>query len=136
MEESGTYAVVTEADALDESYRMGFDRFHDPAGDHPEGHNPMLSLDHFTETARYVNSVVPTLRAMAGYTDSGPGTYTVERPVVVIPQGNEDDQPASGRRFNPDTVLSAVVSQWRHGALDALDPDRDRGDTANEVQLV
>ena len=53
-----------------EAFEMGYNEFQgDPVP--PD----MLDMDGYTSGARYANIILPELRAMAGYQDSGKGTW-------------------------------------------------------------
>lgn len=118
MNYGDTAAVVREVRVLDTATRRGWNEF--GAGDDPSD-EPAGAVDHFTGSARYANHVAPDLRALAGYGDAGHGTYRVERPVVVIPEGDGDDVPATGEILRARDVFDAVHDAWMEGAYDALE---------------
>lgn len=131
-----TVGVVPEDEAIDEAYSMGYNRFEDYPFDPEEAEDadPLRALEHFKESAEWADTVAPRLRALAGYVDSGPGTYTVEREVVVVPSGNEDDLPRDGQKTGIAWVHSALVSAFDRGAADALLGD-ERGANVDAVTL-
>jgi len=45
---------------------------------HGEGDAHAYAADSYCQTAEYANHVLPALRKMAGYSDAGAGTYTIE----------------------------------------------------------
>lgn len=130
----GTIAVVLEADVLDEAYSMGYERFE--STDTIEADQPHEFMSHFKSSSEWINGIHPSLRALSGYVDSGKGTYTVPRDVIVVPQGDEDDIPLSGMMYDMDHVHGVVLEAWSEGAFDALYEDRERGDSADEVYIT
>lgn len=120
MPSEHTVAVVREADALDSAYQMGYDGFDEAP---PEVDEPADALIHFKESAEWANNVHPKLRATAGYVDSGTGTYTVPRKVIVVPDGNEHDSPMNGVQMGIGHVEDALVGAFDKGALDAMSGD-------------
>lgn len=120
MPDEHTVAVVLEADAIDTAYAMGYDRFDEAP---PEVDDTFEALSHYKETAEFINSVHPDLRALAGYVDSGPGTYTVKRKTVVVNVGNEDDSPMDGVQMDPQYVEDKLVRAFDQGALDSMNGD-------------
>jgi hypothetical protein len=133
--DASTIGVIPEDDVLDAAYRMGYQRFEDADSIEEEGGDPLEALSHFKEMATYCNSIAPRLRALAGYVDSGPGTYTVERDVVVVPGHAQDDVPRDGKHMGLTWVHEKVVDAFDRGALDALE-GRDNGATAMDVNLT
>lgn len=116
---SDTIAVVKPNYYLEQAYQKGYDRFDGEAT--PERSDP--SLDGFTDSATYANHVLPGLRQMAGYDDSGHGTYTQEREVAAIIAGREEDEPAEATLVSSYKVYDRLVEAWRGGALDAMAGD-------------
>lgn len=114
-----TIGVIPEAETLDEAYSMGYSRFAD-ADPVADGDEAAEHIEHFTESAEYANSVAPNLRALSGYVDSGPGTYTVERQIVVVPDGAEADLPRDGKHMALGYVFEIVHDAWRAGVYDAV----------------
>lgn len=131
---ASTIGVIPEADVLDEAYRMGYNRFEDAAETADEHGDELDSLEHYKEMATYINNVAPRLRALAGYVDSGHGTYQVERDVVVIPDHAQDDVPRDGQHKSIEWVHGKVVDAFDRGALDALN-GREYGET-DDVSLT
>lgn len=119
-------AVILIAEALDDAYADGFDRFEgfDTVDDEP------ADLEGFRGGATYANHVLPRLRAAAGYTDpTGAGTYTGHRDVVVVEPGDEGDRPMPGTTVPSGEVFQELAEAWDAGARDALEGN-DRGETA------
>lgn len=111
-------AVVKPYYYKEQAYNKGYDRF-EGAEDIPDDEE--VRLDGFTQSATYANHVLPGLRSMAGYDDSGPGTYTIERQVAAIMPGCEEDEPAEAELVSSNYVFEELVDAWRSGAYDALD---------------
>ena len=121
---SGDVAVVKQAYVLEEAYEMGHSEF-SPL-DPPE--DDQMDLAPFKDGARWCNSLLPTLRSMAGFDDSGPGTYTIERKVAAIHPGCEEDEPAEAVLVPSQRVFDCLIEAWRDGAHDAMaGRDRDPG---------
>jgi len=120
-----TIAVVEPYYLTEEAYNKGYDRFVDAEA--PDDAEPDLSG--FTQSATYANHVLPGLRSMAGYDDSGPGTYTIERQVAAISPGCEEDRPAEAELVSSKRLFNVLVEAWSSGAYDAMDGrDRDPSD--------
>jgi len=121
---SGDVAVVKPDYLLEEAYRMGHDRFED-AEEPPEDEE--VDLYPFKGSATWANHVAPRLRAMAGYADSGHGTYQEDRQVAAIHSGAEEDEPAEADLIDPHYLYRALVEAWDLGAYDGYanqyDPD-------------
>lgn len=124
--QASTIAVIPEAEVLDEAYSMGYDRF-SGAGTVGEESDPFEALNAFKEYAQFSDNVLPSLRALSGYVDSGPGTYTVEREAVVVPVGSGDDLPRDGQHIGVQFIHEKVTDSWERGAMDALEGN-DRGE--------
>lgn len=124
-----TIPVVKEATLLDEAYNMGFRRFDGAESSDPE------SLSHFKESAQFINSVAPSIRAMCGFSDSKGGTYQV-RPdkMAVIPVGSGDDEPATAELIEPQYVHDAAMDAFDAGAYDAIEGN-ERGES-DDIQLT
>lgn len=133
--EEHTVAVIPEAEVLDEAYNLGYQRFEDAETIEEEDGNPYEAVSGFREYATWANNVAPRLRSLAGFVDSGPGTYTVGRKVVVVPEGNEDDLPADGKQMDIQYVHEAVLDVWELGAVDALEGN-DHGENALVVSIT
>jgi|APHM01.1.fsa_nt_gi hypothetical protein len=131
---ASTIGVIPEADVLDEAYRMGYTRFEDAETVDEEDSDALEGLSHYKEMASYINNVAPRLRALAGYVDSGPGTYQVERKVVVVPHHAQEDVPRDGKLMAIRYVHEAVQDAFDRGALDAMQ-GRDYGET-DDVSLT
>ena len=92
-----------------------------------------FDLAPFRESAAYANHVLPTLRAAAGFSDAGQGTYQETRQVAAVTPGCEGDRPADARLTTSDRLLDVLVDAWDRGAHDAVDgrePDADRAPSA------
>jgi hypothetical protein len=126
-----TIPVVEEATLLDQAYDMGYSEL--SGGDPVE--DPVMALSHYQESAHYINTVAPRIRAMCGFSDTKGGTYR-DRPdkVAVIPVGSEDDQPKNAELMDPQYVLDKAHESFRNGAYDGLE-QADRGET-DTVALV
>jgi hypothetical protein len=125
---SETIAVVKPNYYLEQAYQKGYERFEDSEA---LADDAEPSLEGFTDSAEYANHVLPGLRSMAGFDDSGPGTWTIEREVAAIHPGCEEDEPAEAELVSSRQVFEELVNAWRGGALDALrneerDPDEYR----------
>lgn len=112
-----TIAVVRMALALEDAYAMGYDRFEGMDAEAAEG----FTFAPFTDSATWANTVLPSLRARAGFEDSGHGTYRVDRQVAVIAEGDEDDEPADAELVFTQWVFGRLVDEYRRGAHDAAD---------------
>jgi hypothetical protein len=55
---------------------------------------------------------------MAGAADSGVGTYTQHREIVVV--DCPDDRPMSGEKWNSSGMHGVLVDKFRDGAHDKL----------------
>jgi hypothetical protein len=128
-----TIAVVPEADAIDEAYSMGYERF-EPLPE-PDDIEPAEALSQWKEGADWANSVAPRLRALAGYADSGHGTYRVERTVAVVRDGDEGDLPRDAVEMYPEYVHETLVEAFDMGAMDAM-VDNDLGADRRELYLT
>jgi hypothetical protein len=117
-------AVVKPHYYTEKAYKKGYARFADQ--ELPDDEMP--SLEGFTQSAAYANHVLPGLRSMAGFDDSGPGTYTIERKVAAIHPGCEEDEPAEAVLVPSQRVFDCLIEAWRDGAHDAMaGRDRDPG---------
>lgn len=112
-----TIGVVPEAETLNEAYNMGFDRYEPAEGEV----DPAAALDGISDSAEWANIIAPKLRALAGYVDSGHGTYRVERTVAVVRTGDGDDLPRDAVQVDPNHVFEKVVDAYRTGVSDALE---------------
>lgn len=109
--------VVTEAEALSEAYTRGYDRFSGMDAEIAEDVDPA----YFTDSAAWANHVLPTLRCMSGYRDSGMGTWQVDGEVAVIQDGDEGDEPAGATTMLASDFQDRVVDAWYNGVYAALD---------------
>lgn len=101
--------VVAEADAKDEAESMGREAL--------EKADPVqFDFENFTQTDIYASNVLPKLRCLAGYGDTGVGTWQVERDVAVLPVGTEDDLPAEAEVVRSSEFVEELVDAWREGA--------------------
>jgi len=120
---SGDIAVVKQAYVLEEAYEMGHSEF-SPL-DPPE--DAEMDLAPFKDGARWCNSLLPTLRAVAGFADSGHGTFQEHRQVALVHPGCEVDEPAEADLVDAHIVYQALVSAYDMGAYDGwegtYDPD-------------
>jgi len=107
--------VIVEPEAKENAYNMGFNRFNEPQ-DKEIGKE---WFSHYTETAEWANSKLPDLRCMAGADDSGHGTYTQHREIVVVEY--PDDRPMSGEKTNSQYLFDELVEQFRNGAYDKIE---------------
>jgi hypothetical protein len=126
-----TIPVVREAWVLDEAYCAGYERF--DGG--PTDAEPHEALSHYRETATWANIVAPFLRALSGYGETAGGTYTDNREVAVIPEGDGDDHPAEATVVDGKHVYDAVQTAWDRGAADAME-GCDHGESAGEVYIL
>lgn len=109
--------TIDMAETRKEAYEMGFDRFKGLSGEETEE----FTFEPFTQSAEWANTILPRLRAMAGYSDSGYGTYTEENTVLVT---SEDPSAERESRY----LFDELVDMYRNGAYDAVDPDREKYD--------
>lgn len=99
-----------------EAYEMGYDRFAvADTVDDPE-------LHYFKESAEWCNTILPKLRCMSGYSDSGHGTYTTVETVETEIQEVESHH-----------LLDEIVSAWDMGARDALTGEMKDCDKAKDI---
>jgi hypothetical protein len=116
--QSGDVAVVKPYYLTEEAYQMGHDEFKGIDADSAED----VEFHHFTETARWANTIAPRLRAMAGARDpTGKGTYTDHREVAAILAGCEEDKPREADLVQSNRLYDALVDAYRTGALDAAE---------------
>lgn len=109
-------AVVKPHYTLEEAYQMGHDEF----SELDLGPDAEPDLAGFQDSARYANHILPKLRAMAGFEDSGHGTFQKDRKVAAIEPGNEEDRPAEAELVDASTVFHALVDAWSTGARDGM----------------
>ena len=123
---SGDVAVVKPYYLLEEAYRMGHNEFTTMAP--PDGDiDEEFDLSPFKSSARWANHIAPDLRAMAGYADSGHGTYQEHRQVAAIHDGCEEDEPPEADLTDASRLFEALVEAYDMGAYDGVadtyDPD-------------
>lgn len=112
-ETNGDVAVVKPHYAIEEAYNMGYKRFegaYDETGE--------FDFSGFTDSAEYANSVLPDLRAMAGFADHGHGTYQERRRVAATHPGCEEDEPAEADLMDAGALHSELADAYRKGAVD------------------
>jgi len=108
--------VVCECDAKDEAHSMGYRRFADmDAGAIVEAW-PIPYQEH----GSWDSHIEPTLRCLAGYGDSGYGTYQQRQDVARIEDGDEADHPADAVVLSSSWVLDELVDAWYNGAHQAV----------------
>lgn len=110
-------AVVVFPEALEDAYREGYKRFATTAGETVE--QPGEALSGFKEYAEWANHVAPSLRASAGYADTGHGTYTYERQVALVDY--PDDRPMEATLVSSEWVFRQLVDAFDRGAYDSMD---------------
>jgi hypothetical protein len=108
-------AVVKPHYAKEEAYNDGYERFE--AMDIEESED--FDLAPFQDSATYANHVLPNLRAMAGFGDSGHGTHTENRKVAAIKPGCEEDEPAEAELLASRHLIDELTNAWTAGAHDA-----------------
>jgi hypothetical protein len=112
-----TIPVIREADAYDQAWEMGYNRFEGIDVDSVED----FDVGYFRDSAAYANHTLPSLRALSGFADGGHGTFTIARDVVIIPMGCEDDSPAEGERTTSEAVFEGLVEEWHNGVYSAVE---------------
>jgi hypothetical protein len=117
--------VVVVADRVEEkAYLLGYRRFEGIGT--PEGEE--IDLEGFRGGAEYANHVLPDLRALAGHSDAGHGTYKVGGEIVIVDEADLDDDPITGETWTAEDYLNVLVDRWHDGARDALDADAEKGE--------
>jgi len=109
--------VVEEARSKDEAEAMGFRRFE--GMEIPAPH--VDPVEPFHDSAQWANHVLPTLRCMAGYRDSGHGTWQIGGGIALIEDGEESDQPADAVKMQAGNYLGELVDAWHQGAYRAVE---------------
>jgi hypothetical protein len=116
-------------EVMRDAYDWGYERFHLALADKrdltdSEREEVSMNLDMFTETAEWANSILPALRAMAGYSDGmGVGTYnTLEGTLEVVDPESYKDQEVKrvtgkAEDIAPE-ILDGLVSEFFQGAWD------------------
>lgn len=112
--------VVVEEKAFREAYAMGYERF--DGIQLYEGEE--FDLAPFTDSAEYANHILPRLRALAGFEDSGYGTYTGNRDIVIVSESDLEDMPISGDLTESHYLYNELVDEFRNGAYKAVDNSR------------
>jgi hypothetical protein len=117
-----TVKIIAEWDAKQEAYNRGYSRFQHGDPVEPEE----FHFSHYTGSAEWANTVAPSLRAMAGYDDTGHGTYQ-EEPYAIVLVEVPEDEPAEGEFLRkPWHFLDELVECFQSGAFDAATgADRD-----------
>lgn len=136
----GSDGVVIDIDqATAEAYREGYAKFEDYAEIVPEGEEkrpsgaPPLSV--FKDGAEWANHISPRLRCMAGYDDSGYGTWQVPRNVVVLEPHEMDDDPSVGVVMDSVEVFRVLMRVWDRGAIAAIDGEEPQPYEENLAEL-
>lgn len=122
--------VVREAHALDEAEAMAQRRYSDLPRE-------VVASEDFvvrTDGAEWANHIAPTLRCLAGYRDSGMGTWSVNGEIALIPDGCEQDRPSEALTLKASVFVSDVHKAYRETAYRQYEQQRqaylaDRGDT-------
>jgi len=100
---------MIEPDVLEKAYELGVEE----SPDEGKGNESK-----YREYAHFINTVDPKLRAMAGFTDSGPGTYRVGRHVTVSDgEGNTENMHVS---YVYDAVSKAFSEGFRDGDVEEV----------------
>ena len=126
MSDDTQIAVVKPYYQIEEAYTNGYKRFED--AETVDDDDPQIQ--HFYDTAAHANHVLPRLRSMAGFDDTGPGTFTVERQIAAIEPGCEEDEPAPAELVSSRILFDTLFNAWERGALDAL-----KGNDRYETEL-
>lgn len=85
-------------------------------------------LAEFRDSKKYMNSVLPHLRALAGYDDRDePDPYASGGAVMLVGEESLGDDPIEGERSTAEEYLPTLMQRWNDGARDAL-----RGDEQSE----
>jgi len=109
--------VVEEAWSKDEAEAMGHRRFR--GMEIPAPH--VDPVEPFHDSAQWANHVLPTLRCMAGFRDSGHGTWQIGGEIALIEDGDESDQPADAVKMQAGNYLGELVDAWHQGAYRAVE---------------
>ena len=131
--------VVNLDKQAEQAYRMGYSEFagfDSGLGDDRDGEELSVDLSHFKEGATWANNINPKLRCMAGNADpTGMGTWTGERPVVVLRAHEVDDEPAPGTVVGSRHLVDVLIDWWDRGAYDAMEGDDMDPDTGEIVAV-
>jgi len=108
--------VVCECDAMDEARSMGYRRYADMDAAMIVESWPLEYASH----GSWDTHILPTLRCLAGYGDSGYGTYQQRQDVALIQDGDESDMPADAVVLDSGHLLDDLVVSWQDGAHTAV----------------
>ena len=128
---SETITVVTEADALDTAYQMGYSRYESMAA----ADIAAAGSIHPTEHGAWDRHILPSLRAVAGFDDMGVGTYNSSQEIALIENGDESDSPATAVKMRSEAFLDHVIRSWRKGAFDAMKETMEEADGYSTEQI-
>jgi hypothetical protein len=101
--------VVSERNARKAAYVYGYEKGVE-GEELPEPHD----ISAFHEGAHYINTVLPNLRTMAGFKRREGPLNDEDRPVVLVPDGRNDEPVIGGEDMMASDVLHDLV-------LDAFD---------------
>jgi len=113
---SDTITVVCEVDAKDEAHSMGYRRFADMTAPEIVEAWPIPYQEH----GSWHRHIEPTLRCLAGYGDSGYGTYQQHQEVALIRDGDEADHPTDALLIDSMHLLDELTDAWCNGAHQAI----------------
>lgn len=113
--------IINTDEIRRDAYEYGYDRFEfgDPVP------REEIDMSFFTDTAEYANTVLPRLRRLAGFGDSGFGTYTEVRDVIGVSQEAAAELAADAGWIDADVIDSwdlfdDLVDEFHDGASDGL----------------
>jgi len=134
----GEIAVVKPYYATEEAYRMGhrFASGFASVNDETVPDDEPLELSYIKESAKWANNIAPDLRAMAGMSDPGHGTYTGDRQVAAVRAGCEEDQPAEAELMDARRLFRVLSDCWDMGARDAYEGTNDPDSTRHKVPAM
>lgn len=131
--------VVNLDKQAEQAYRMGYREmagFGDAFLGDRDGEKLPADLSAFKSGANWANNINPKLRCMAGNADpTGMGTWTGERPVVVLRAHEVDDEPAPGTLVDSAHISRLLVDWWDRGAYDAMESE-DMDPATDEITAV
>lgn len=110
-----TLNVIVADRSEEQAYELGYERFDAVDVDEDE-----IDLEGFRSGAEYANHVLPSLRALAGFEDSGYGTYQEGGEIAIVDEANLDDDPIQGASWTASDYLNVLVNRWHDGARDAI----------------
>lgn len=116
----GDVAVVKPYYLTEEAYKMGRNRFSESDPLDEENIDQLEFLTRFKESAEWIESLAPEIRAMAGFATSSTGEYQKERQVAAIQSGCEEDKPAEADLVSSQEVFELLVDAFEQGALDVV----------------